>query len=426
MSQFTRREIGKDIHISFIKDEKFKFARATVLFLVPLKKETASGFALLPGLLRLGGGEYTDLRALNLRLDELYGASLDTDVKRFGETQVLSLSVSTISDKFAFGNDAAFTDAAELLVSLVLDPQIEKGAFPGKQVSIAKANLIEQIEAEVNDKRSYAVKQLISAMCEEENYSVNKLGETQKVQDITPETAADSYYTLLKTAHIEILLCGNFDEVPVSRLFEGAFGGVKPRETVSLSDHVKLRAETVRHVNEQMDVKQGKLCLGFRSFVSSGHNLGDAMRVMLAMYGALPTSKLFMNVREKLSLCYYCASRYDRQKGIVIVDSGVERENAERAEQEILKQLDDMKNGAFTDEELQDAKTALKNAFLSIPDSIGGLENWYFGCIYDGEEVFPAEMVGRIERVTAEQVVQAAKSLTLDTVYLLSGKELQA
>lgn len=425
MSQLIRKQIGKDIHINFIRDDKFKFARASVLFLVPLKKQTASGFALLPHILRLGGGEYEDLRALNLRLDELYGASLDTDVKRFGETQVLSLSVSTLSDRFTLNGDAAFTDAAELLISLILAPHIENGAFPEKQVETAKANLIEQIEAEINDKRSYAVKQLIGAMCKDENYSVNKLGEPETVSALTPADAAACYYGLLKCAHIEIMLCGNFEQEPAARLFEKTFGGVKPRDTAPLSDHVKLSADTVRRVNEQLDVKQGKLCLGFRSTVSSGHNLGDAMRVMLAMYGALPTSKLFMNVREKLSLCYYCASRYDRQKGIVIVDSGVERENAHRAEQEILKQLEDMKNGAFTAEELKDAKTALKNAFYGVPDSISRLENWYFGCIYDGEQTSPSDMADRIEAVTAEQVVQAARSLSLDTVYLLSGKEEQ-
>lgn len=423
MDGLTRIEIGKDIHLNFISDDKFKFARASVRFLVPLDEATASGYALLPGLLRLGGSGFEDMRDVNLRLDELYGASLFADVQRFGEAQVLSLCVSTISDKFAMEGDTAFTDAVELLISLLLDPKLENGVFAEKETAIAKKTLVEQIEAEINDKRSYAVKQLISAMCEGEKYSVNKLGEKVRVEKLSPRDAAEAYCKLLKTAHIEIMLSGNFDRAPVEKLFTKSFGGLRPRNTAPLSDHVKLRAGETKRVTETLDVKQGKLCLGFRTSVSSGHNLADAMRVMLAMYGALPTSKLFMNVREKLSLCYYCASRYDRQKGVVVVDSGVESENAERAEREILKQLDDMREGRFTDEEFENAKTALVSSFLGVSDSIGAIENWYFGCIYDGENTGPEEMAKKTAAVTAEQVVAAANTLTLDTVYFLTGKE---
>ena len=182
----------------------------------------------------------------------------------------------------------------------------------------------------------------------------------------------------------------------------------------------------VKEVAEQLPVQQAKLVLGFRTSIAEPSDEVMAARVMTALFGGTPTSKLFLNVREKLSLCYYCAARYDRQKGVLLVESGIERPNKEKAQAEILRQLDDLKQGKFTDEELAATILSVQNSFRTVSDSQFGLGNWYESQLFDRRFQSPEEAAESAGRVTRDQVIAAAKTVTLDTVYLLEGEEAKA
>ncbi len=179
-----------------------------------------------------------------------------------------------------------------------------------------------------------------------------------------------------------------------------------------------------KNVADHMDVTQGKLCMGFRTGGACVWKKNyPALLVFNALYGGTATSKLFMNVREKLSLCYYASSALEPIKGIMMVSSGVEFDKMNQAQAEILAQLEAVKAEDFTDEELTSAKQAVRNVYQSALDSRAQLEQYWLGAAVTGLDETPEELIARVERVTAREVSAVAAGMELDTVYRLMRKE---
>ena len=226
---------------------------------------------------------------------------------------------------------------------------------------------------------------------------------------------------LLDTAKIELMVLGDCDPAPVYEGFRAAFETLGSRKTADCTTKVVRSAEKVNTVTEKMDVAQGKLVMGFRTGTATPDEEVPATRLMAALFGGTPNSKLFLNVREKLSLCYYCSASYNSMKGIMLVQSGVEVKNMERAKEEILRQLDEVKQGNFDESEVEAAKMSLCNSYRTLSDSLGGLENWYLSQTFASHSQQPEEAAAQINAVTRQEIIDAANRVTLDTVYCLVG-----
>ncbi len=423
MCALKREEIQNGIYFNTISDERFKSNKLVVHFVLPLKEDTAAVNALIPNLLRKGCRRFTDFTAFNRHLDGLYGAVVGSDVEKFGDYQVISISIVGIDDQYTLSGEPVMAELSEILSELILDPVLENGAFLPREVEIEKKTLIDTILAELNDKRTYALSTATRLMCKGEPYGLSPYGTVDEVKALTPEKVYEAYQNLLKTARIEMMFVGCGDaEIPkkiLSQKFSALDRAVLP--LASLTAHPVPEKE--ESVTERMDVSQSKMVLGFASGLSAGDEAIPAMRVMTAIFGGTPMSKLFLNVREKMSLCYYCAARLDRTKGIVKVDCGVENENIEKAKSEILHQLAEMKEGVISDEEISNAVMSLVNSYKTIYDAPGAVEGFYLGQILTGETSSPDEEAQKLSAVTKENIVNAAKLLQLDLSYVLTGKE---
>lgn len=420
---FVRTEVGEGVYLTSIIDQKFKSNRISINFLAPLNEKTAAENALVPLLLRKGSKEHPDFTALNAYLDELYGAILYGDIRKLGDTQVLNLSLQCLDEAYVLEKEPIATMAMELLLSLLLHPMIEDGGFEKESFGQEKQYLADLIESEINDKRSYAINRMIQAMFQGKAYGVNKFGTKETVDALTPKQVASAYERLITTAPIEILYVGSKAPEAVTQVVKDAFSKVE-RQVVATKEELGTLAErAVQTETQHMQLSQGKLVMGFRTSLANDPKALDSLRVMIALFGGTPFSRLFANVREKMSLCYYCAARMDRYKRIMIVDSGVEHSNMEKAKAAILEQLEIVKRGEFEEEELQNTLLSLDNAFQSVSDSLHALEDWYLSQIYTGEYKSPLETMERIHKVTKADVVEAANSLTLDTVFALKGEE---
>ncbi len=417
-----RSEIGQGIHFTAIRDSRFKTNRLSFNFILPLSKETASAYAILPFLFRKGYRGCSDYTELNQKLNRLYGANLYTDVLKSGDFQVLNLSISSIDDSFALEKEAVSKEAADILCRLIRQPAFLLDDFDLSQFDLEKQALVDAIEAEINEKTSYAVQRMVANMCAEEPYGIHRFGDVESVKRLTMQDIAQAYGRALKTAQIEIysIGCGNADEV--AQQIEEDFSALAERSPAASIDSKRVyRALSVQTVEESYSVNQAKLVMGFRVDAKTPEEM-DQVRLMSLLYGGTPRSKLFMNVREKLSLCYYCSSRLDRTKGILYVNSGVEFANVQKAKDEILKQLEEVKAGHFTDEELQETKLMAADSFKTVNDSPSSMETWYLGQLFTHSEASPEEEAERLSQVTREQVMEAAAKITLDTVYLLKGE----
>ncbi|WP_040197739.1 EF-P 5-aminopentanol modification-associated protein YfmF [Candidatus Soleaferrea massiliensis] len=418
-----RQKLYENIYFSGITDPKFKSNRISVNLMMPLREDTVSSQAILPFLMRKGSKKLPDFTLLNQRLAELYGASLDADVKKSGSCQILNLSIQSLDDRFSIGGEAVASECAKLLCDLTLEPHFENGQFPQKDLELEKQFLIDTIEAEINEKRIYALNRCTSILCEGQPFGIGKYGTVEGAQALTAQMCTDAYRQVIKTARIEILFIGSGDSGAVMEVFRSAFADVQREDRPFEVQKPDTSVKNLKQVTEPMEVTQGKLVLGFKGQEMDSQEKQNAAQVMCALYGGTPFSRLFLNVREKLSLCYYCAARYDKVNSLMLVDSGVEIENEQKAREAILEQFEVMKRGDFTEEELQNTFLSLINALRTVEDSLGGLENWYLTQIMLGTSCSPAEQIERVSKVTRQDVIDAANHMLLDTVYFLTAKE---
>lgn len=387
-----------------------------------MRRETAAVNALLPLVLRHGCRELPDMTALNRRLKRLYGARIDGNVIKRGEVQIVSLFCENLGDSYALENEKILSQCADLLRSVIFDPALEDGYFKPKDVEIEKRNLIDQIDSLLNDKRQYATMRLKEEMCKDESYGISEYGNRNDVEGISPKILYDAWQAMLKTARVEMLLVGPGDSEPVKKLFSDAFSGVDRKNVILPVTTVKKDVGEVKTVIERLPVTQAKLVMGLRAGAAAPQNT-DAFQLACSILGGTPHSKLFANVREKMSLCYYCMSYFERQKGIVFVDSGIEEQNYDKARKEILHQLDELKNGNFTDDEIRFAKLSLQNSYTQLADSVDELSVYFLGQSLSGEIRTPKQAADGIMSVTREDIIEAANGIKLDTVFLLAGNK---
>lgn len=421
-----QRELMDGVRITGVQTSRFKTLRVSVNFAVPLTAETAGVNALVISLLQRACAKYPDFTALNRRLAELYGAIVYARINKQGDAQVLTLYISTVDDRFALEGEKLAGECANLLCDMLFDPVTESGLLTAEAVEMEKRLLKERIDSELNDKRQYALQQCEAAMCADEPFGLSKYGRTEDIDAITPQMATDAMNHLLRTARVQINVVGSADAQAVGETFRQAFARIG-RDYQPLPAQVfRPFSGEIREREEQLPVNQGKLVIGLRTGMQSPDDRNYAHAVMTDIFGGGPYSRLFMNVREKMSLCYYCSARLTRQKGLIFVSSGVESENAEKARTEILNQLKIMQDGKFEDSEFAASIKALSDSARSMNDMPDYLDNWYTRQMLLGTLETPEEYARQISAVTREQVEQAARGVVADTVYLLKPNEEEA
>lgn len=420
---FDFKNIGEATEFCTVKAEGFKTACASLSFMIPLS-EDASLFALIPNILTRSSEKYPTLTMLEKKLATLYGAEIGVDVSKIGENQVLKLTVCSIDDRFALHNESIVFECCKVLFELVYKPKFVGEYFDETEVESEKRLLAEQLGAEISDKRIYAKNRLEEIMCEEELYGINRLGTVEDINAITKEKLTKAYKKLLKEAKVLLSVSanGSVEAENIKNLFLEYAGDIERAPVKNETLYVE-KAEDVTYVKETAPVKQGKLVLGFRMGMKDRDDDYAAKRIMSDVFGGNPNSKLFKVVREELSLCYYCSSRMLRAKGIMLVQSGIESFNEEKAENAILDQLEEIKKGNFTEEDLEASKKSLEDAFKSVSDSPEALDSWFTTQIEHSEYLYPEDYINMFKGVTKEDVIRAANDVTLDTVFMLAGTE---
>lgn len=421
MSEFVRKEICEGVAFNSITDNRFKTGRISATLFVPLDRKTAAANALLSCVLTRSCKKYPDFTTLSRKLDELYGAALYPSVRRTGDFQALTISVTGIDDKYALDDVSVSSELTDLLCSIIFEPNITDGRFVDEEIEQERRQLIENIDAEFNDKRIYSINRCVEIMCRDELFSVGRFGSREDVVALKNEDIYNAWRNLLDNARVELTMLGNTDPHNAFEGFKKYFAD-KPRRQ-NVSTQIVTDVGEVKRIIETEDVAQSKLVMGFRCAYPETAEETVANSLMSAIIGGIPTSKLFSNVREKMSLCYYCASRVDSQKGIMLIDSGVETGNIDKAEKAILEQLEITAHGNITDEEINSAKLALKNSYISLLDSLSSMQNFYLNGILRGITLTPQKAAEIVDTITKEQIISLAKQIKLDTVFSLIGNE---
>jgi predicted Zn-dependent peptidase len=430
MSQSTDRpkhrriEIADGICLTVISDGRFKQNSVCVNLLIPLSEQAAAN-AVAVNLLAKCNARLPDTRQFNNYEAALYDTDVSAWVTSFADAQLLELSVCSVDDRFALENEPVTKQAAELLFDCLLDPYFVESAFDPALVELEKTAQIAKIESELNDKRSYALSKTREILCAGEPYAIYPDGTVEAVKRLNPQTLTAAYHGLIAAARIEIICVGRSDFADVENLSKTRFAGIQRKTAADVSSRFSPLKDKPAAVTESMQIRQAKMVMGYKS----GCTDYPALIIFNRIFGGLYTSKLFENVREKLSLCYDVASSYIRYKGVMLVYCGVDEANLVPARDEIQKQLADMCAGDFTDTLLEQAKLSAQNDRLTVTDSLYALSYYYLGRIYSGlsqaespPELLPPEVtLHEFDDVTRERVVAAAKSFAFDTLYILKG-----
>lgn len=415
----NRRKIADGVYFSSITDKRYKKNLISVAFSTQLSEDTATENVIVPVLLTKCNSKLPTYKAFNNKMSRLYASGIGGTAGRQYDLQTISFGAYYLDDIYALSGEKMTGIMTDILIDCLTSPVTENGVFSEKFVELEKKTVIDNIETAINDKRSYAIERAMETICKGEPASVCSYGTVEKAKLITPDSAYKAYRRMLETMPCEIICTGCSDFDGVAEKFAAAFEKAGRHDientTIALSP-VKTQTE---EVTERLTVNQSKLVLGFKS-----HSDDDAALVLLQkIFGGTTSSKLFRNVREKMSLCYYCSAARNDLKGIMLVNSGVENENIEKTKEAVIDQLEEIKNGNFTNEDINFAEMAIKNDFKSVADSAGNVSNWYFDCIRKNDIVTPEEKLGRYLGVSKERIIAAAKSMVLDSVYVLTGNE---
>lgn len=421
MNTVDRREIAKGVNFTAVADSRFKTMNICATALVPLCKDTVSAYALLTQVLSRSCAQYPDFTALSRKLSSLYGASLTAGVRKLGESLALTFSVSGIDDSFALTKESISEELSKLLCNVIFEPFFTDGAFDTNEVEQERRQLIDAVDSEVNDKRAYVNTRLMEIMCADEPYGIRRCGTVQSIRGVTGEDLVTAWKNMLTSATFEIFYVGQSSADTARNVFAEKFASVD-RDLFELSTIVVPRAASVVEHTERMDVAQSKLMLGFRSEVAGEDKGITAVRLMCAILGGSANSKLFKNVREKHSLCYYCVSRFHRAKGIMTIESGVESANIDKAKKAIQAELESIRQGNVTEDEIHFAKLSVINDFISLYDTIGGIREWYLSQLGYSNIRSLEESIADFESITKDEIVAAANMMSLDTVYVLTSK----
>lgn len=423
MDRPYRIEIMPGVWLTAIQSRKFKSSYWSLRLLTPLTQETAAMNAVLPRVLRRGTASCPDQEQLAAALDEMYGGAIEPLVSRRGECHVFGFVASFLDDGLVPDETPLLEQAAQLLGELLLQPATRNGHLKSEYVDGERENLVAEIKSLLNDKRSYANNRLIEEMCADEPFHINRLGSLEQAEKLNVTKLNRYYREVLAAARMEVYYCGSAAPQQVELAWREALMDLPRHELLDLPETIIRMPEGEKQVTDHLDVTQGKLVMGFRTGITVTSVDYPALMVANAIFGGTATSKLFLHVREELSLCYYVNSSLDKWKGLMIVQAGAEFDQLERVKTEVLHQLELMQAGAFTQEELEAAKRSLIATYCSILDVPNQLEDFQFGQNLAGLTFGPDELAEIIRVIDAQQVVEAAQRIQLDTSYFLMGPE---
>ncbi len=419
--KIKKQEIKKGINLHTINTNRFKTNLVAVFLSLPITRENVTFNSVLSSVLRRGTKNMPSQEQISQELENMYGASFDCGISKTGDNHILKFYLESINDRFLpQSSENMLKQSTQKLLEIVFNPLVENGKFNEEYVEQEKNNVKRRIEGKIDNKAKYAIERCVEEMYKGEAYGLYAYGYVEDLNNIDAKNLYEYYQNLIDTCKIDIFVSGKIDDDISNILMQNenikALNERKP-EYVQTATIKKEKVEP-KEVSESMDVTQGKLIIGMDINIEE-EKQKYKVSVYNALLGGSATSKLFQEVREKASLAYSASSNFVRHKGNIIISCGIEIKNYEKALEIIRKQLEDMKSGKFTDEDLENSKKGIISAIKGIEDEQDTEITYYFGQELSNNEVSSQQYINEIEQVSREDVVSVANSVFINTIYFL-------
>ena len=418
--QYTEKEIKNGIKLHEIKTEKFKTNLIAVFLSMPITREDVTKNSLLSAVLRRGSKNMSTLVQISQEMEEMYGASFDCGLDKTGDNHILKFYIETINDKFLPQNDEnILKKSIDKLFEIIFNPLVENNSFKEEYVKQEKENIKRIIEGKVDNKARYAFDRCIEEMYNGKPYGLYKYGYVEDLDLITAQNLYEYYKKMISKCKIDIFVSGDIeDSIQIVEQNEN-MQKLQSREPKYEINKIEFKEKVEeKEIKEEMDVVQGKIVIGLDLNLDSEEQKYNTM-VYNAILGGTANSKMFQEVREKASLAYTASSSYIRYKSNIFIRCGIEIKNYEKAMEIIRKQLEDMKNGIFTDEDIENAKKGIISGIKSIDDEQDTEITYFLGQELTDSKISLEQYIEKIQKVTKQDIVNVANSININTIYFL-------
>lgn len=419
--EYKQKEIKKGIKLHTIKTDKFKTNLIAIMLTTKLNRENVTKNALIPTVLKRGTKNLKTQEEINKKLEEMYGASLDCGLDKTGDNQVLKFYIETVNDEFLPQEaENMLKTSLEEIFEFVFNPYLENNCFKKEYVEQEKENLKQIIEGKIDNKARYSLDRCIEEMYKDQPFGLYKYGYIEDMKNIDEKNLYEYYQKLIKGCKIDIFVSGIVDENTENVIKNNEniakLGEREPQ--YNKPEIVAKKSEKEKDIQESMEVTQGKLIIGMDLDIDDDNLRYDVM-IYNSLFGGSANSKLFQNVREKASLAYTASSSYYRFKNNIFINCGIEIPNYEKALEIIKQQIEDMKKGDFTDEEVENAKKGIIASIKTIDDEQDTEITYFFSQELSQNKCDIEQYINRIAVVNKENVIEIANKVSINTIYFL-------
>ncbi|MET3682196.1 putative Zn-dependent peptidase [Alkalibacillus flavidus] len=408
--------------LHMIPTTKFKTTTIALKFARPIERETITDRALLPFVLQKGTEKYPTERDLRLELDELYGSKFSINGAKKGENHIITFTLDLPNEKFIDGESDLFQRGVQFLYEVANRPKLVEQAFDPNLVGKEKETLENKINSIIDEKMQYANLRLVDEMCDGESFGIRSHGYVEDLDRIDEQSLYTTYQNMIQHDRLDIYVVGDVETETVKETFESHFP-INRQPSVDLKQAEAVDAGDIDTITEQQKIQQAKLHFGYRTHITYRDDDYPALQVFNGIFGGFPHSKLFLNVREKHSLAYYAASRFESHKGLLFVFSGIAPDTYDEAKEIILAQHESIQQGDISDDELDQTKKAIVHSLKETLDRSRGVIDWHYQQVIGGKSQTNDDVIQAVEAVTKDDVQRVANQVSLDTIYLLTSED---
>ena len=401
-----------------IQTNKFKTNLLAVFLSLPLTRDTVTKNALITAVLRRGTQTMPNQEIISRKLEEMYGSSFDCGIEKTGDTHTIKFYLEAINDEFLIEKENLLEESFKILFDIIFNPLVENGKLKEEYVNGEKENLKQIIEGKIDNKGAYALERCVEEMYKNKAYGLYKYGYIEDLEKITAEDLYNYYKEMISKCKIDIFVSGNLPQNTIEMVEKNENIQKLNDRKIELKDEEKDKTQEEKVITESMEITQGKLVIGM-DVNSNIENLSYITMCYNTILGGGANSKMFQNVREKASLAYTAGSNYLKRKQNIFIRAGIEIENYDKAVKIIKEQLDDMKNGKFTQTDIENAKNLIISTIENIEEEQDTEISYYFGQELSNSQVSVQEYIEKIKSVTKEQIVEVANNTSINTIYFL-------
>ena len=419
---YKKEEIKKSIKLHCIKTEKFKTNIIAVFLSTPLDRNTVTYNAIIPAILRRGTNNLRTQEEISIALENMYGATFDCGIEKNGDNQILKFYLEMVNDEY-LETKGNLAKGINLLLDIIFNPLIEENKFNEEYLKTEKENMKRIIEAKIDNKDRYAFDRCVEEMYKNKIYGLYKYGYVEDLEKLDGYNLYEYYNKLINSAKIDILVSGNIEEqevVDITKQNEN-IKKLQPRPDIHIigaEKSSKLNNSEEKEIEEKMDITQGKLVIGTDVNLDE-EDSGYKISLYNVILGESATSKLFQNVREKESLAYTARSNFIKQKRNIYIRCGIEIQNYEKAVKVIKEQLEAMKNGDFTDTDIENAKKYVASGLRTTQEEQDAELSYYYGQELSDKFISFEQYEEKINKVTKEDILKVAQNMKINTIYFL-------